>query len=124
MPQYRLDDGDAWILHNELEQVYGGIVLQPPPDVFDAPDYKIVKALPDRVYYSGFPLAEKTSAVLPPTPALQHPPAAPVQLPPPVQQPLPPPPVQQQQPLAGKRVCNQTRLYNPTTGNGLILKPY
>ena len=54
MPQYKLDDGDTWVLHNELQRVYGGIVLQPPPDVFDPPDYKIVKTLPDRVYYSGF----------------------------------------------------------------------
>ena len=36
-----------------------GIVLKPPPAVLDDPDFYITKKLPDRVFYRGYPLAEK-----------------------------------------------------------------
>jgi hypothetical protein len=39
-------------------------VLRPPPSVNDDPDYQLTKKLPDRVFYRGFPLAEKRDALL------------------------------------------------------------
>ena len=113
MPQYRLDNDKTWILHNELQQVFDGIVLKPPPSVFESPDYQIVKEVPGKVYYRGFPLSENASAVVSSQPDDQ--PDNPI---PAVQLPLPPQPVQQ--PLPTKRVRKKTQLYNPTTGSGII----
>ena len=39
-------------------------MLKPPPAVLDDADFFVTKQLPDRVFYRGFPLAEKRDARL------------------------------------------------------------
>ena len=58
MPRYQLDGKDEWVSHDRLNPVADGIVLKPPPAVFDNADFFVTKKLPDRVFYRGYPLAE------------------------------------------------------------------
>eukprot|EP01043_Picozoa_sp_COSAG02_P033303 COSAG02_NODE_2266_length_9286_cov_2.788723_3_plen_582_part_00 len=64
MPRYQLDNVDEWVPHDRLNPVRDGIVLRPPPSVNEDPDYLLTKKLPDRVFYRGFPLAEKRDALI------------------------------------------------------------
>jgi hypothetical protein len=64
MPRYQLDNVDEWVPHDRLNPVRDGIVLRPPPSVNDDPDYLLTKKLPDRVFYLGYPLAEKLEALI------------------------------------------------------------
>lgn len=64
VPRYQLDDVDQWVAHDRLNLVPDGIVLKPPPAVLDEPDFFITKKLPDRVFYRGYPLAEKREALV------------------------------------------------------------
>ena len=59
MPRYQLDDGEDWVMHDRLNVVADGIVLKPPPAVLEEPDFFVTKKLPDRLFYKGYPLAEK-----------------------------------------------------------------
>jgi hypothetical protein len=52
------------VSHDRINAVPGGIVLKPPPAVFDEPDFFVTKRLPDRVFYRGYPLAEPADNVL------------------------------------------------------------
>ena len=58
MPRYQLNNKDEWVSHDRLNPVADGIVLKPPPAVFDDADFFVTKQLPDRVFYRGYPLAE------------------------------------------------------------------
>ena len=59
VPRYQLDGGEDWIAHDRLNLVPDGIVLKPPPAVLDDADFFVTKKLPDRVFYRGYPLAER-----------------------------------------------------------------
>ena len=64
MPRYQLDGVDEWVSHDRLNAVADGIVLKPPPVVFDDADFFVTKRLPDRVFYRGYPLAEPAENLL------------------------------------------------------------
>ena len=59
VPRYQLDGGENWIAHDRLNLVPDGIVLKPPPAALEDPDFFVTKKLPDRVFYRGYPLAER-----------------------------------------------------------------
>eukprot|EP01044_Picomonas_judraskeda_P017005 COSAG03_NODE_3120_length_2202_cov_0.786020_2_plen_488_part_00 len=59
VPRYQLDGGENWIAHDRLNLVPDGIVLKPPPAALEDPDFFVAKKLPDRVFYRGYPLAER-----------------------------------------------------------------
>ena len=58
VPRYQLDGVDEWITHDRINIVRGGIVLKPPPAVFENQTYEVTKQVPNRVFYKGYPLAE------------------------------------------------------------------
>ena len=64
MPRYQLDGVDEWVPHDRLNPVRDSIVLRPPPSVNEDPDYLLTKTLPDRVFYRGYPLAERREALV------------------------------------------------------------
>ena len=64
MPRYQLDGKDEWVTHDRINLVPGGMVLKPPPVVLDDQDFFVNKALPDRVFYRGYPLAESADNLL------------------------------------------------------------
>ena len=64
VPRYQLDGSDDWVMHDRLNVVADGIVLKPPPATLEDADFFVTKQLPDRVFYKGFPLAEKRGARL------------------------------------------------------------
>ena len=60
MPQYELDGNkDDWAPHHSLQLVHAGLVLKPPPEMFNEPPYEPTKKIGDRVFYRSFPLAER-----------------------------------------------------------------